>query len=140
MQQALGELRATALPLCDANGRALRRSTILARQHPEFAAELLRALARGPLAVHADERYRRTAMIQIGMIAPKLCLEALGSFRTLPRWQKQELQFRAVCLKSIGAPDAASAASDYLDYLDNEAASLAASAPQARPLDEPPSE
>jgi spermidine synthase len=140
MQQALGELRATASPLCDANGRALRRSTILARQHPEFAADLLRALARGPLAVHADERNRRTAMMQIGMIAPKLCLEALGSFRALPRWQKQELQFRAVCLKGIGAPDAASAASDYLDYLANEAASLAASSPQMPPHDEPPSE
>jgi spermidine synthase len=128
MLAALSELRATALPLCDANGRAARRSVILAREYPEHAAELLRALAKAPFAVYADERSRRTAMLQLGMLQPKLCLEALGNFRTMPRWQKQELQFRAACLKSVGAPDAARAESDYLDYLDAEPTSLAAAA------------
>jgi hypothetical protein len=106
---------------------------ILAREYPEHAPALLHALAKGPFAVYADERSRRTAMLQLGMLQPKLCVEALGSFRTMPRWQKQELQFRAACLKSVGAPDAARAESDYLDYLDAEPTSLAA-ATSATPL------
>lgn len=128
--RAFDALRATALPLCDANARALRRARSLARKHPEHLQALLRAVARAPLAVYADEADRRTAMVQLGMQAPRLCLEALGDFRAQPRWVRQDLLFRALCLKGINAPDAAAAEADYLEYLGREPVALVtASAP-----------
>ncbi len=131
---ALDELRKTAAPLCRAGAHAVRRTVGLARKYPEQAALLLRALAKAPFAVYADDRARRSAMLEIGRLQPKLCLEALGSFRARPRWQESELKFRALCLKGIGAPDAAAAEADYYRYLENEPASLGGSdEPSVRP-------
>ncbi|HEX2873275.1 MAG TPA: hypothetical protein VHP33_18580 [Polyangiaceae bacterium] len=122
--RAFDALRAVALPLCDANGRALRQARNLARRHPEHTAALLHAVARAPLAVYADESERRTTMMQLGMQEPRLCVEALGDFRAQPRWLRQELRFRAFCLKGINAPDAAAAEADYLEFLEREPVAL----------------
>jgi spermidine synthase len=125
--RAFDALRGAALPLCDANGRALRQARNLARRHPEHVQALLHAVARAPLAVYADESDRRTTMVQLGMQEPRLCVEALGDFRAQPRWVRQDLLFRALCLKGINAPDAAAAEADYLEFLAREPVALVTS-------------
>jgi spermidine synthase len=123
--RALEELRTTALPLCDASARAIRRSVTLAQKHPDRAAELLRALRKAPFAVYADETNRQLGLLAIAQSAPKLCLEGLDSFRDKPVWLGNVLQLRAECLKRVGAPDAAAAEADLVDFLEREPASFA---------------
>jgi predicted membrane-bound spermidine synthase len=120
--QAYTELRRTALPLCDAAGRALERGVWLAERAPERAPDLLRALAQGPFAVTREERERRAAQNAIGMRSgdPKLCLAGLGPLRERPTWSLVALELRADCLRRAGAPDAARAAADLREFLSNE--------------------
>ncbi|HXK20490.1 MAG TPA: fused MFS/spermidine synthase, partial [Polyangiaceae bacterium] len=125
MLRALGELRTTALPLCNATSRAIKRAVVLANKRPEKAAELLHALE-APFAVYADDTSRQLAMLAIAQTAPNLCMEALGAFRDKPVWLLNVLRLRADCLKRAGAPDAPAAQADLVDFLDREPASFGA--------------
>jgi hypothetical protein len=125
--RALDELRKTALPLCDATARAIKRAVALGQRHPERAGELLRAL-KSPFAVYAEDDERQLALLAIGKRAPNLCLEALGRFRESPFWTADVLRFRAACLEQGATPDAAAAAADLIDFLRHEPATFSATA------------
>lgn len=119
---SIAQLRREPLPLCDAAARALRRSQRLTMQVPSRRADLLRALAKGPLAVYRAELQRQYAMLLLsgGITDPELCLLGLGAMRKRPLWQGIVLQQRFDCLRAAGAPDAEAARNDLWQYLDNE--------------------
>jgi spermidine synthase len=125
LTRAFAELRRTALPLCDAAARAIKRAVSLAQKHPEQAAPLLRGLGQGPFAVHIEDGFRRRALLDIAAADMSLCLEALGEMRALPAWERPVLKFRANCLRRFGAPDAPLAEADFYEYLSREPSTFA---------------
>ncbi|MDF3068733.1 MAG: Spermidine synthase [Polyangiaceae bacterium] len=118
--QAVDDLRKTALPLCDAGARALKRASALATRHPEHAAVLLRALARGPLAVHLEDEQRLKTMLHIGGTKPPLCLEAIGGQSVSPFWESGPLALYASCLSAARSPAAPQAQEAFAEYLASE--------------------
>ena len=128
LSQALDELRRTALPLCDAGSRAVKRAVTLARKRPERVGELLAALGKGPFAVYLNDKFRRRSMIDVARLDMQHCLTGLGSMRQNPEWERTVLQFRARCLRDRGQPDAAEAEADLFEYLANEPVTFAEAA------------
>jgi spermidine synthase len=117
---ALDELRKTALPLCDANERALDRAISLAARVPGRAAELLHAVAKAPFAILRAEQRRQNAQLSILNASkdPHLCSEGLELAKARPAWDLTALTLRAQCL--FGGPEAAAAQADVNEFLMNE--------------------
>ncbi|MEI9950134.1 MAG: fused MFS/spermidine synthase [Pseudomonadota bacterium] len=120
--RAVEQLRKSALPLCDAGDRVLKRALGLAGKLPGRAPELLRMIDKAPFAILLEESARRRTQLAIAKAAndPKWCLEGLGPSRAQPEWAYEPLVFRARCLNQIGAPDAGQANADLKEFMSNE--------------------
>ncbi|HEY3497556.1 MAG TPA: fused MFS/spermidine synthase [Polyangiaceae bacterium] len=134
--ESFEQLRRTALPLCDVATRALKRAKTLARTHPSRAADLLRTVSSGPLAVYVSERFRRNTREQIGIQStdPALCAEAFARRHGNATYELLPLTMRARCFEKVGSPDLELALSELEAFLEHQPATfrdLAIEAPPA---------
>ncbi|HEY0466329.1 MAG TPA: fused MFS/spermidine synthase, partial [Polyangiaceae bacterium] len=137
LSRAFEQLRKSALPLCDAGERALKRASGLAVKQPGRAPDLLRMVDKAPLAIMLKEVDRRRAQLEIAdtLDDKQWCLEGLGSFRAQPAWTAELLAYRARCLNRIGAPDAAQASADLKQFAINEPQSFSSAQASIQPPD-----
>jgi spermidine synthase len=132
--KAIEQLRQSALPLCDAGDRVLKRAIALAARHPGRAPELLQMIDQAPFAILLNEDDRRRAQFRIAKTLndPKWCVKGLGPLRARPAWELDQLSFRARCLNQIGAPDAARASADLKEFVLNEPQSFSGAQASSR--------
>ncbi|HET7545617.1 MAG TPA: fused MFS/spermidine synthase [Polyangiaceae bacterium] len=122
LSSAFEALRKSALPLCDAGERALKRAAELAAKRPERALDLLRLVDQAPFAIMLEEadRHRTQFTIASSLAEQQRCADRLGSYRSKPPWEYEVLAYRAQCLNRIAAADAGQASADLRQYALNE--------------------
>ncbi|MBE7480086.1 MAG: fused MFS/spermidine synthase [Polyangiaceae bacterium] len=116
---AIGELRKTALPLCDANRQAIDLLLFVVRGEPALAAKAARGLLAGPLAVYNEEERRINVAQRLAFQSgdSALCVQSLGQNLALPWWQLRFLAARAECLEKAGHPAAGRARAELAEWV-----------------------